>query len=84
MSSTKRALAVVVALMLNTALLLQGTALAASPQGQERLQAIQQDFKKARTLKVTKGRSVTVYAVKGKWCKVKVWQYQGFMCSKSP
>lgn len=34
---------------------------------------------KARTLKVTKGRQVVVYAVKGKWCKVSVSGVKGYM-----
>jgi hypothetical protein len=38
---------------------------------------------KARTLKVAKGRSVTVYAVKGKWCKVSVSGVKGYMLKSS-
>lgn len=39
--------------------------------------------KKARTRKVSKGRSVVVYAAKGKWCKVSVSGVKGYMLKSS-
>jgi hypothetical protein len=39
--------------------------------------------KSARTLKVGKGRSVVVYAAKGKWCKVSVSGVKGYMLKSS-
>ncbi len=39
--------------------------------------------KKAKTLKVSKGRSVVVYAAKGKWCKVAVNGVKGYMLKSS-
>lgn len=38
---------------------------------------------KAKTRKVTKGRAVKVYAVKGKWCKVTVSGVKGYMLKSS-
>ncbi len=39
--------------------------------------------KKAKTLKVAKGRAVKVYAVKGNWCKVTVGGVKGYMQKSS-
>ena len=79
----KRALIAAIILIL-TAFVTQGTALAAATyKAKTTCKIYSKISKRAKTLKVTKGRKVTVYAVKGKWCKVKVGNVKGYMLKAS-
>ena len=79
----KRALVAAVILIL-TVFVTQGTAQAAATyQAKSTCKIYSKIAKNAKALKVTKGRKVTVYAVKGKWCKVKVGNVKGYMLKAS-
>ena len=80
---TRRALIVVIVLMF-VGSALQSVALAASTyKAKTTCKLYSKISKKAKTRKVTKGRSVVVYGVKGKWCKVSVSGVKGYMLKAS-
>ena len=63
---------------------LESTALAASTyKAKTTCKLYSKISSKAKTRKVTKGRSVVVYDVKGKWCKVTVSGVKGYMLKAS-
>jgi peptidoglycan hydrolase-like protein with peptidoglycan-binding domain len=65
-------------------LLHESTALAASTfKAKTTCRLYSKISRKAKTLKIPKGRSVVVYQVKGKWCKVSVSGVKGYMLKGS-
>ena len=80
---TRRALIVLIVLVL-TGSTLDSIALAASTyKAKTTCKLYSKISKKAKTRKVVKGRSVVVYDVKGKWCKVSVGGVKGYMLKAS-
>lgn len=83
-SRTGRALVVLLVLIALAAALGQGAAQAAAAyKAKAACKLYSKISKNAKTRKVSKGHAVTVYAVKGKWCKVSVNGVKGYMLKSS-